>query len=152
MFRAENISSNGGEHLPNTPQEGRPVILAGHQNFSDPVSSSVRKAATPVILERRANVCKVLRRRMFGNKHTARVCLIESVLLKHFLDGSVVKNLPVHSSIPGLGKSLEVGNGNPLQYCLGNPLDRRLVGYSPCVAKSQTQLSDKTTEQQQHTV
>ena len=43
-------SSNGGEHLPNTPQEGRPVILAGHQTFSDSVSSSVRKAATPVIL------------------------------------------------------------------------------------------------------
>ena len=66
---------------------------------------------------------------MFGNKHTARVCLIEYVLLKHFLDGSVVKNLPVHtgdlSSISGLGKSLEVGNGNPLQYsCLGNPMDR----------------------------
>ena len=29
------------------------------------------------------------------------------------------------SSIPGLGKYLRVGNGNPLQYsCLGNPMDR----------------------------
>ena len=28
-------------------------------------------------------------------------------------------------SIPGLGKSLGEGNGNPLQYsCLGNPMDR----------------------------
>ena len=28
-------------------------------------------------------------------------------------------------SIPGLGRSPEVGNGNPLQYsCLGNPMDR----------------------------
>ena len=30
-------------------------------------------------------------------------------------------------SIPGLGRSLEEGNGNPLQYsCLGNPMDRRV--------------------------
>ena len=29
------------------------------------------------------------------------------------------------SSIPGLGKYLRVGNGNPLQHsCLGNPMDR----------------------------
>ena len=29
------------------------------------------------------------------------------------------------SSIPGLGRSLGVGNGNPLQYsCLENPMDR----------------------------
>ena len=28
-------------------------------------------------------------------------------------------------SIPGLGRSLGVGNGNPPQYpCLGNPMDR----------------------------
>ena len=28
-------------------------------------------------------------------------------------------------SIPGSGRSLGVGNGNPLQYsCLGNPMDR----------------------------
>jgi len=28
-------------------------------------------------------------------------------------------------SIPGSGKSLGIGNGNPLQYsCLGNPMDR----------------------------
>ena len=28
-------------------------------------------------------------------------------------------------SIPGLGRSPRVGNGNPLQYfCLGNPMDR----------------------------
>ena len=44
----------------------------------------------------------------------------------------VVKNPPVNAgdakdmgSIPGLGRSLGVGNGNPLQYsCLGNPMDR----------------------------
>ena len=35
-------------------------------------------------------------------------------------------------SIPGLGRSPAEGNGNPLQYsCLGNPMDRSLLGYSP---------------------
>ena len=42
------------------------------------------------------------------NKHTG------------FLGGSVAKNLPVNagdtSLIPGLGRSLVEGNGNPLQY------------------------------------
>ena len=44
----------------------------------------------------------------------------------------MVKNLPAHAgdagdagSIPGLGRSTEGGNGNPLQYsCLGNLMDR----------------------------
>ena len=41
----------------------------------------------------------------------------------------MVKNLPANagdvSLIPGLGRSPEGGNGNPLQYsCLGNPTDR----------------------------
>ena len=41
----------------------------------------------------------------------------------------MVKNLPANtgdtSLIPGLGGSLEEGNGNPLQYsCLGNLMDR----------------------------
>ena len=31
-----------------------------------------------------------------------------------------------HSSVPGLGRSLGRGHGNPLQYsCLENPMDRR---------------------------
>ena len=35
-------------------------------------------------------------------------------------------------SIPGSRRSPEEGNGNPLLYsCLGNPMDRSLVGYSP---------------------
>ena len=46
-----------------------------------------------------------------------------------FPGGLVVKNLPANagdvSLIPGLGRSPEGGNGNPLQYsCLGNPTDR----------------------------
>ena len=49
-----------------------------------------------------------------------------------FPGGSVVKNPPANAgevgdagSIPGLGRSLGGGNGNPLQYsCLRNPMDR----------------------------
>ena len=46
------------------------------------------------------------------------------------------KNPPANTgdtgSIPGSGRSPGEGNGNPLQYfCLGNPMDRGLVGYSP---------------------
>ena len=46
-----------------------------------------------------------------------------------FPGGSVVKNLPANAgdpgSIPGSGRSLGEGNGNPLQYsCLENPMDR----------------------------
>ena len=46
-----------------------------------------------------------------------------------FSGGSVVKNPPANSEdmglIPGSGRSLGEGNGNPLQYsCLGNPMDR----------------------------
>ena len=44
----------------------------------------------------------------------------------------MVKNLPTNAegtgdggSIPGLGRSLAEGTGNPLQFsCLGNPMDR----------------------------
>ena len=46
-----------------------------------------------------------------------------------FPGGTVVKNPPVNAadvgSIPELGRSSGVGNGNPLQHsCLGNPMDR----------------------------
>ena len=48
-----------------------------------------------------------------------------------FPGGAVVKNPPANAdtrdtdSIPGLGRSPEVGNGNPLQYsCLENSMDR----------------------------
>ena len=52
----------------------------------------------------------------------------------------VVKNLPANAgdvrdvaSIPRLGRSPGVGNGNPLQYsCLENPHGQRSpIGYSP---------------------
>ena len=46
-----------------------------------------------------------------------------------FPGSSVVKNPPDNAEdmglIPVLGRSLEKGNGNPLQYsCLGNPMNR----------------------------
>ena len=47
-----------------------------------------------------------------------------------FPGGSVVRNLPANAgdegSIPGSGRPLGEGNGNPLQdSCLGNPMGRR---------------------------
>ena len=52
-----------------------------------------------------------------------------SIIRLGFPGGSVVKNLPGNAgdagSIPGLGRSLGVGNGNKLQYsCLENSMDR----------------------------
>ena len=46
-----------------------------------------------------------------------------------FPGGSVVKNLPANVEdvglVPGLGRSLGEGNGNPFQCsCLRNPMDR----------------------------
>ena len=41
-------------------------------------------------------------------------------------------NVGDRGSIPGLGRSPEEGNDNPLQYsCWENPIDRNLAGYSP---------------------
>ena len=66
----------------------------------------------------------------------------------------MVKNPPANAgdtgdagSIPGLGRSPGVGNGNPLQYsCLEDPMDRgawRATVHG--VAKSQTRLRGSTT-------
>ena len=60
----------------------------------------------------------------------------------------MVKNLPADTgdagSVPGLGRSPGVGNGNPLQYSfLENSMDRGTWWATVHgVAKSQTQLSD----------
>ena len=60
----------------------------------------------------------------------------QHIFLKDFLEysclGTVVKNSPAHAGdardmglIPGSGRSLGGGNGNPLQYsCLENSMDR----------------------------
>ena len=57
-----------------------------------------------------------------------------NIILNGGSDGKVsVYNAGDPGLIPGLGRSLGEGNGNPFQYsCLENPMDRRsLVGYSP---------------------
>ena len=59
-----------------------------------------------------------------------------ALYLQGFPDGSVVKNLPAKAgdmgSIPGSRRFPGGENGNPLQYsCLGNPMERSLVEYSP---------------------
>ena len=68
-----------------------------------------------------------------------------------FPGGSVVKNPPANArvsgdvgSVPGLGRSLGVGNGNLLQYaCLENFMDRGAWQATVCVVtKSRTGLSD----------
>ena len=68
-----------------------------------------------------------------------------------FFGGSVVKNPPANAGdtrdvglIPGWGRSLGEGNGNPLQYsCLGSPMDRGAWWATVHgVAKSQIQLSN----------
>ena len=48
--------------------------------------------------------------------------------------------------IPGLGRSICGGNGNPRQYfCLENPCGQRsLVGYSPCGHK-QSDMAERLT-------
>ena len=53
------------------------------------------------------------------------------ICIRGFPGGIVVKNLPANAgdagSIPGLGRSLGEGNGNPLQYsCLENPADKEV--------------------------
>ena len=68
----------------------------------------------------------------------------------HPLSGAVVKTLPANAGnagdagwIPGLGRSLGGGNGNPLQYsCLEHSMDRgALRATVHGIAKSQTRLS-----------
>ena len=57
---------------------------------------------------------------------------VNTNLLKGFLGGSVLKNLPANAgdtgdagSIPGSGRSPGGGHGNPLQNsCWRNPMDR----------------------------
>ena len=65
-----------------------------------------------------------------------------------FPGSSMVKNLSANAgnsgSIPGLERSPEKGNGNPLQYpCLGNPMDKGAWQATVLeVTKSQIRLSD----------
>ena len=77
-----------------------------------------------------------------------------------FLCGSMVNNLPVKagntrdtSSIPGLGRSPGVGNGNPLQYsCLENSMNRGpwgcresdTLGMTQRLSTAHTKIIEKT--------
>ena len=65
-------------------------------------------------------------------------------VVKDFLDGSVVKNVPASAgnagdtgSISGSGRFPGEGNGNSLQYSLPGKSHRQrsLVGFSPCGSK-----------------
>ena len=76
-----------------------------------------------------------------------------------FPGGSVVKNLSASvgdigdtGSVPSLGRSPGVGNGNPLQYsCLGNPMDKGTWQATVHrVAKSETQLKRQHTHIHPH--
>ena len=73
-------------------------------------------------------------------------------VMRGFPGGSVVKNPPSNSGVPGdegltpeMGRPPGGGNGNPLQYsCLENPIDRGAWQATVHgVTKSQTQLSDQ---------
>ena len=65
------------------------------------------------------------------------MALLAVGLTKGFPGGSVVKNLSANAgdvgSIPGWGRSLGEGNGNPLQnFCLRNPMDRAACQATVC--------------------
>ena len=45
--------------------------------------------------------------------------------------------------IPGLGRSPEGGNGNPLQYhCLGNPMDRKKTSKLQSMRSQESYMTD----------
>ena len=76
-------------------------------------------------------------------------CFRIAIIKKGFPGGTEVKDPPVNAGdtsdtglISGSGRSLGVGNSNPLQYsCLENFMDRGAWQAIVCgVAKSQTQL------------
>ena len=69
----------------------------------------------------------------------------------------MVKNPPANAgdtgdvgSIPGLGKSPGLGNGNPLQYsCLGNPVDRG-AWRATVHALAESDMTEHSTQQVHH--
>ena len=70
----------------------------------------------------------------------------DSSIFVGFLGGLDVKESAHNGKdmgwIPGVGRSPGGGNDNPLQYSGASRGQRSLLGYSPWVAKSQTQLSN----------
>ena len=77
-----------------------------------------------------SNVCCISRQVLYHQGHLGSP--ISCSLLRVVVASQVVKNLPVNAgerrdsgSIPGWGRSLGGGSGNPLQpSCLENPMDR----------------------------
>ena len=72
---------------------------------------------------------------------------------KGFPGGSVVKNPPANAedagSIPGLGRSLGVGNDNQLQYsCLKNSLDRGAWQARVCGGHKELNMTEQLTQAQ----
>ena len=73
--------------------------------------------------------------RVFSNTTDSRVKIKLNYRTHGFLGGAVVKNVPADagdtkdsSLTPGLGRSPEEVNGNPLQCsCLENPMDREAL-------------------------
>ena len=71
-----------------------------------------------------------------------------------------MKNSPANAgdardmgSIPGSGRSLGGGNGNPLQYsCLENPIERSVMGYSPWSHKELDTTEHTHTHTHTHTL
>ena len=77
------------------------------------------------------------------------LCIFQTLyFIWGFPGGLMVKNLPTNAKdmglIPGLGRFLGEGNGNPLQYsCLENPLNRGAwQAAAHGVAKNWTELSN----------
>ena len=85
-------------------------------------------------------------------------CCHEAFAGTNMPGGSVVKNPPTSAgdvaSIPGLGRSLGAGNGNPPQYsCLENPMERGAWwAMVRGVTKSRTWLSDWACTHMQHNI
>ena len=99
--------------------------------FGEPASlcyiSSFRKG--PVLATENQDVCSPFNLLSGG-------LLVAISSPRGFPGGSLVKNSPANAGdaglIPGSGRFPGERNGNPLLYSyLGNPMDRRVAGYSP---------------------
>ena len=85
------------------------------------------------LLQQRGGSLNVKRLLLIKGNQTSQVKEFSTFLCMGFPGGSAVKNLPANAGItgdtglvPGLGRSLGGGNGDPLQYsCLKSCMDRR---------------------------
>ena len=103
------------------------------------------------VMEERERVALLFWQAMGELRRLAPQKLCPPSLNRERLEPSLVaqrlKHLPaMRETVPGSGRSLGEGNGNPLQYsCLENPMDGEAWWASvQGVAKSRTRLSDLT--------